>query len=203
MRCCLPCVASAAEPIVHCAQVPPSPSQGSSPGRATACIRPASALSKPRPAQPHWRSCAVPVLSRVIGACEAAAQWVLPCTKVLGLPFKPGLKKVDRVNARVRYIEGTDRPTAVPLQLGSTRRGIGSGHNGLALGTRHSGFSPSGLDRTFAQGVPARAASARSPASPGVRLGCARRGAGRPAHRGSTPLGSLPESCSHLWRMGR
>jgi hypothetical protein len=107
--------------------------------------------ASPRTAALAQLRCAV--LSRVIGACEDAAQWVLPRTKVLGLPFKPGLKKVDRVNARVRYIEGTDRPTAVPLQLASTGRGIGSGHNGLC--TRHSasGFSPSGLARTCAQGV--------------------------------------------------
>jgi phosphoribosylaminoimidazolecarboxamide formyltransferase/IMP cyclohydrolase len=37
---------------------------------------------------------------------KASVWWLRQHPKVLGLAFKPSVKRQDRVNARVRYIEG-------------------------------------------------------------------------------------------------
>jgi phosphoribosylaminoimidazolecarboxamide formyltransferase/IMP cyclohydrolase len=45
--------------------------------------------------------------------------WMRQHPKVLGLKFKPETKRQERVNARVRYIEGMDQMTAVELEAWS------------------------------------------------------------------------------------
>ena len=41
--------------------------------------------------------------------------WMRQHPKVLGLKFKPEIKRQERVNARVRYIEGMDQMTAIEM----------------------------------------------------------------------------------------